>query len=302
MRLIRSFVFNWFLPITLVVGWFSPWASVAYPLARWLLGAMIFVALCAPSAVAASGDKRRLFVVLLLNAIAGPLLAILVGGWNGSLALALLLVGMAPTATAGPAVTGLLGGRAGFTMASVFITHLGAALWIPFLLAFFTTRLGEAPGGMPLTSWEILRGVAPLLLIPWALAFVVRHWLPTVQSRIRPARSVVMPFWAITVFLVGARTRQMWDGLENPASLSWVLGVAALTLLACLAQFRLGHLIGGKSKQAQVEVAQSLGQKNTILMMWVALNWAGPVAALGPLSYIMWQNILLGRALVKADS
>ena len=38
---------------------------------------------------------------------------------------------------------------------------------------------------------------------------------------------------------------------------------------------------------------QSLGQKNTLLVLWAAQLYAGPIASLGPVFYVVWQNIVL---------
>jgi BASS family bile acid:Na+ symporter len=54
-------------------------------------------------------------------------------------------------------------------------------------------------------------------------------------------------------------------------------------------QFFIGQRLGG-SRYPQ-EAAQSLGQKNTMLTLWMALTFCGPVVALGPAFYVLWHNL-----------
>jgi BASS family bile acid:Na+ symporter len=36
-----------------------------------------------------------------------------------------------------------------------------------------------------------------------------------------------------------------------------------------------------------------MGQKNTTLVIWIATLYAGPVVALAPTCYVVWQNLVL---------
>ena len=54
-------------------------------------------------------------------------------------------------------------------------------------------------------------------------------------------------------------------------------------------QFYLGRKIGGKYGD-KISGAQGLGQKNTVLAIWMALTYLSPITSIGPASYIIWQN------------
>ena len=41
-----------------------------------------------------------------------------------------------------------------------------------------------------------------------------------------------------------------------------------------------------------IEGAQSMGQ-NTTLIIWITQMYAGPIAAIGPVFYVVWQNLVL---------
>ena len=38
--------------------------------------------------------------------------------------------------------------------------------------------------------------------------------------------------------------------------------------------------------------AQSLGQKNTVLAVWLALNYLNPLVSAAPAAYVAWHNIV----------
>ena len=65
--------------------------------------------------------------------------------------------------------------------------------------------------------------------------------------------------------------------------------IALFALLVCLLQFLAGKLLGRKYGQT-IAGGQGLGQKNTVLAIWMALTYLNPLASIGPASYVVWQN------------
>ena len=66
------------------------------------------------------------------------------------------------------------------------------------------------------------------------------------------------------------------------------MSIAALLL--CVWQFGVGRLIGKKYGDI-VSGGQSVGQKNTILAIWMAQTFLNPLASIVPAMYIIWQNL-----------
>ena len=50
---------------------------------------------------------------------------------------------------------------------------------------------------------------------------------------------------------------------------------------------RIGRRFGDR-----VAGAQGLAQKNTVLAIWMSLNFLDPISSVGPASYILWQNTI----------
>ena len=59
----------------------------------------------------------------------------------------------------------------------------------------------------------------------------------------------------------------------------------------CCLQFFLGKRIGARYGE-RITGGQALGQKNTILAIWLAHTYLTPVTAVGAGSYVVWQNII----------
>ena len=77
---------------------------------------------------------------------------------------------------------------------------------------------------------------------------------------------------------------------ENPDySTEIFLALGALT--ACAIQFLSGTIIGG-IRYDRISGGQSLGQKNTVLAIWIALVYMQPLSSFAPASYVLWQNLL----------
>ena len=59
--------------------------------------------------------------------------------------------------------------------------------------------------------------------------------------------------------------------------------LAGASLVACVCQFVIGRRIGRKY-DLKISGAQGLGQKNTVLAIWMA--------SVGPAAYVVWQNVI----------
>ena len=67
--------------------------------------------------------------------------------------------------------------------------------------------------------------------------------------------------------------------------------MAFFALVICVAQFALGRYVGRRYGDP-VSGGQGLGQKNTILAIWMAQVYLNPLASIAPASYVLWQNLI----------
>ena len=71
-------------------------------------------------------------------------------------------------------------------------------------------------------------------------------------------------------------------------------------LVACLVQFKIGRIIGGRFGD-RVSGGQGLGQKNTVLAVWLALAYMNPMASIAPAAYVAWQNSINSWQLMRHE-
>ena len=74
--------------------------------------------------------------------------------------------------------------------------------------------------------------------------------------------------------------------------------LAAVAGVICVVQFSLGRYIGRRYGDV-VAGGQSLGQKNTILAVWMAQSFLNPLSCVAPTAYIVWQNIVNSYQIYK---
>ncbi|MDE6582461.1 MAG: transporter, partial [Duncaniella sp.] len=96
--------------------------------------------------------------------------------------------------------------------------------------------------------------------------------------------------WAVSLFIVVGRavTFVMAEPIEMASEMILIAVVAGVM---CAGQFYIGRRIGNACGD-KIAGAQGLGQKNTVLAIWMALSYLNPVSSVGPAAYIAWQNTI----------
>ena len=64
-----------------------------------------------------------------------------------------------------------------------------------------------------------------------------------------------------------------------------------VSLIICCIQFYVVRKIGNRFGD-KISGTQALGQKNTILAIWMTMTYLNPVSSVAPIAYIAWQNII----------
>lgn len=267
----------------LLLGAMLPQLHVFGPVIRPLLIAMLFVTFL-------KLDFRQLAPRGVHWVIVGLNWAIPVGVWlalawagHPDLAIAAFFIAVSPTATNAPVVLGFLGRNVEFGVTSLVLTNVGACLAIPLILPLVSDH--PAPGLAGDLAWSM----AVVLGVPGILALLARRVYPRVREW--PGKLANWQFAAWNLALVVIAARGSHYIMENAVS-PWTLTVLAVLALAlCLAQFGAGALIGSLVRPGLAqEASQSLGQKNTILTIYVAMAHDFPLAALALTFYVLCHN------------
>lgn len=199
---------------------------------------------------------------------------------------AVLCCVIAPCAAAAPVVTGKLGGHLEQMTSYVFLSNFVAAVMIPTAFPMI-----DPSADIPfLASFlQILRSVSIVLLLPMALAFIVKHYMHGLHRWIVSIKDLSFYTWALSLSIVSGVTLKSIFHSSAPVALIAVM--AFLGLLMCIVQYSVGRFVGHYFGRV-TESGQGLGQKNTAFAVWVALTYLNPLATVGPGCYILWQNII----------
>ncbi len=64
-----------------------------------------------------------------------------------------------------------------------------------------------------------------------------------------------------------------------------------LPLIISLFLFGIGKFVGGFWGNS-IDGGQALGQKNTVVGIWLMLSFLNPTAVIAPCAYVIWQNLI----------
>ena len=198
-----------------------------------------------------------------------------------------------PTATAAAVITGKLGGSASSLTTYTLLSNVLAAIVVPLM---FPLVEPHADITFIVAFLKILSKVFPLLLCPFFLALLFRYWLPKVHQLLLGLRDMAFYLWSIALAIVTAQTVRSLVNSDAAVSIEVLIALAGL--FTCALQFYLGKRIGSRYSD-RISAGQALGQKNTVLAIWMAYTYLDPLSSVGPGSYVLWQNIFNSYQLWK---
>ena len=193
-----------------------------------------------------------------------------------------------PTAAAVAVVTEKLGGSIGSLTTYTVIANVFTMVIIPSL---FPMVEKGADVSFLLMSAMVFRNVTTVLVVPLILALLSRRFLPKWVDKVKSVKDLGFYMWCFNLtILMGETVRNI---LHAEVS-GWILALLLLVpLLVCLIQFAIGKAVG-RHYDASISAGQALGQKNTIVGIWLTLTFLNPLAAVAPGAYVVWQNLVNG--------
>ncbi|MFR2859672.1 bile acid:sodium symporter family protein [Alistipes ihumii] len=275
------------LPIAMIVGgvFHSFFASLAF-----LTPYLIFLMLLVPYCKLSLGELRiaPLHVRLLLVQIAGGLgLYLALAPIDPLLAQGTFICVLAPTATSAAVVTGMLGGSVASLATYCLLSNMVVALISPVVFSFVGSQVS-----LPLLDslLRIGRQMIPLLILPFVAALALQRFWPRAYRALRQRQSISFYLWAVSLTIVMGNTTSFLIRQDSSRYGDELL-LAGASLVACVCQFVIGRRIGRKY-DLKISGAQGLGQKNTVLAIWMAQTYLLPIASVGPAAYVVWQNVI----------
>lgn len=307
-----KFFKNWTLPIAMLAGAWGyfifanftfleptkPYVNVliAY-LTPFLIFAQLLLTFCRiePRDLLPSPWHGWLLLFQALSAVflAAVLIFMHMGNAYREIFEAALVCLICPTATAAAVITGKLGGSASSLTTYTLLSNILAAIAVPLLFP-----LVESHAEVTFISafLKILGKVFPLLLFPFLLAWFLRSFVPKVHRFLLSFHDLAFYLWGVALAIVTAQTVKSLVTSEVPVKVEVLIALAGL--ITCVLQFFLGKKIGSRYND-RISAGQALGQKNTVLAIWMAYTYLDPVSSVGPGSYVLWQNIFNSYQLWK---
>lgn len=295
-KIVLQKIKTWMLPLAMLTGaFFYDFFQHLSFLTPYLIFSMLFITYCKLS----FRDLKfsRLHLWLLLVQVVGCVVVYGILRWfDPVVAEGGLICILAPTATAAAVITGMLGGSIACLAAYTLISSLAVAVFSPVIFSL----LGEHA---ELTFWDsvfyICKQVMPLLVFPCVGALLLEKVLPAVHCQFKKLQILSFYLWALGLTIVTGKTVYFIVHQEN-ADIGQEWWMAVLALGICVCQFGLGRYIGQRYGDT-VAGGQGLGQKNTILAIWMAQTYLNPLSSIAPASYVLWQNLINSYQLWKKE-
>ena len=200
-----------------------------------------------------------------------------------------------PTATAGAVITRKLGGNAASITTYTILINLLTAVLVSALVP-----LVHPADGVSFVSAgvKILSKVFPLLLLPLIMALLLRKYVPKVHEKLSAKQEWSFYLWIIALALALAVTTH--SVVRTKVDLWTQIGLIVVSLVCCVLQFAFGRKIGRRYGD-KITGGQSLGQKNTVLAIWMGYTFFTPITALVGGFYSIWHNIINSIQLYKHE-
>lgn len=287
-QIIRQRLKPWMLPIAMFGGllFHNLIDSISF-LAPYLIFIMLLITFCRvrPSEFRVT----RLSAGLITVQIAGSVLLYLaLLPLGDEIAEGTFICVFCPTATAAPVITGMLGGSVPRLATFSIISNVCVAVLAPVMFSFMGS--GDAGFSFLESLTLIATRVIPLIILPLATALALLRFMPKVHHAISSRQSISFYIWALSLFIVVGRAVSFI--ISEPSSMIPEMAALSLCSLAvCCGQFYIGRKIGARCGD-KIAGAQGLGQKNTVLAIWMALTYLHPIASVAPAAYVAWQNTI----------
>lgn len=287
MSVLRQRLKPWMLPIAMAAGMvFHDFMGRIEFLAPYLIFIMLFITFCRvkPKEFRVTSLSWGLLIVQIVGAIAVYFCLLPL---SPDIAQGTFICVFCPTATAAPVITGMLGGSVPRLATFSIISNITVAILAPIL---FTLMGSDA--GIPFMDAliTISAKVMPLIILPLVLALLALRFTPKLHKAVAERQAISFYIWAVSLFIVVGRAVSFV--MDEPAeAVPEMILLAIFSGVVCCGQFWIGRKIGRRCGD-KIAGAQGLGQKNTVLAIWMALTYLHPITSVAPAAYVAWQNTI----------
>ncbi len=276
------------MPVAMITGGLlHRWLGELGGVTPYLIFTMLFIPFCGvrPSEMKIS----KLHVVLLLfQAVMSVAVYAGLRFFDPDVAQGAMICVLAPTASSAVVIAAMLGARVPTMLTYSLLVNFAVALGAPLFFTIVAPSI-STEFSFVRAFGVILGRVIPVLVMPFVAALVLRRFAPRVADAIQRRSSLSFYLWLVALAITTALVVN-FIAMQQGLTLGKGAALAGVSLVACLLQFFAGKWIGLRHGET-IAGGQALGQKNTVLAIWLAQSYLNPVSSIAPAAYVLWQTI-----------
>ncbi len=293
MQRYRSYV----LPFDILSGLlFHSYISLVSCIVPYLIGLMLFFTYSSIQVNKMHIHRFDMWLIL-FQLLASISVYLIIRPFSLTMAEGALVTILTPTATSAVVIAVLLGGNLTTMGVYTLLSNLVVAVIAPLYFSLIGTT-------MQIPFFEsfglITTKIAPLLLLPFMFAILIKKFFPIVNKSILKLQFISFYLWAMALTIVIANIIHFIIN-QKQIDIPFMAIAIGIASVLCIIQFALGKFIG-KRYGDKVSGGQSLGQKNTVLAIWMAQTFFNPFSSLIPAIYVVLQNVYNSYQLWRHDA
>jgi len=207
--------------------------------------------------------------------------------YNETLAQGTMICILAPTAVAAIVMSSMLGANTASVTSYSLLINLIISIVAPIYFSIM-----EVPYNLPFWAsvGKIILQVFPLLMAPIFLIFIIKKISKKMSAGLKRLSGISFYLWIVSATILMGKTMNFLL-LQDSNNYLIITLLIIFSLILCIFQFLFGYYFGKKFKD-ELACTQYLGQKNTILAIWMAQTFLNPLASIAPAAYVLWQNFI----------
>lgn len=281
-----NFIRSYGVPIGMVLGILL--SKILLPLAPYmgiLIAVVLFFAYCKIDFKQMKITKMH-WIFIAIQYVGGLLVFYILKHFDMLLASGAMLLFITPTAAAAAVITNTLDGDVNSLTTYNILSNIFASI---LCAVYFSMAIESSDLSIWNSILHIGKEIFALMAIPLVVAFIIYRYTPMLHQKIQKIQPYSFVIWLFTMMVAVGKT-------FNTIKLDEVyykeeISLAIMSLIVCIMGFLLGRIVGIKNGKP-IAGMQALGQKNTVLAIWMAHSFfAHPIISIAPGAYIIWQNL-----------
>ena len=284
LRIIKDYALLWAM---LLGALFYPWLHHLAPLTTYTLFLMLLLSYTkvSPKEMKLNRTHALLFA---LQWFLGIIAFQVIEPFDVTIATGVALIILTPTATAASVITGMLGGSIAFVTSYMILSNVAISLIGPVLIGLLHPEMAANYWSTVLT---ILGQVSALLVLPLIVAWALRYFAPKWHDRLAHFSFLTFWIWAVNIMILIATAIHTYLTNDHLTP-RYTLLLSLITLVTTLALYYVGGQASRLTGERRVNGRQTLGQKNTVFAIWLAILFLDAKVAFIPTLYIVVQNVI----------